>query len=354
MGYNPASYCVVATARLLLHPLDSTIGNHSDPALNHPMPATRPLRRSVLIPNQHTLAQQLPLLLLCFSLGCFLTLTLPRLTHAQAVPPSPDRSLTDRSPQQSPADRSLATALAESALLDRLPPAQAHPLPPSLQADRPHLATALGSARTAAPDYFDQIQPSPLGYLVWSHFPVTVYRDANNAAAGSGEAERQAVWRSAVDQAVQAWQIHMPLAWTDDRDQADIQILRSRPPLRYQEDGSIARARTAETRYKFRLTAPPTLTSKSDQPDNAPQLQPQFTLYLGPGQAPASLATTARHELGHALGLWGHSPSPQDVMYAEQTVQNQPQEVSQRDVNTLRRVYQQPTRVGWPLTRSGS
>ena len=34
-------------------------------------------------------------------------------------------------------------------------------------------------------------------------------------------------------------------------------------------------------------------------------------------------------------------------MYGEQTAQ--PQTVSQRDINTLRRVYQQPTQVGWSL-----
>lgn len=348
------------------------------------MPANRPLRRSVLIPNQHTLAQQLPLLLLCFSLGCFLTLTLPRLTHAQpahlntgdrpvtdrSVAPLPqaDRAVSDRpDPDRSGSPASVATSLNDSALLDRLPPPQAHPLPPSLQPASVFPGTGLlsalppagdaptaspdRSARTAGPstdfgpstDYFDQIRPTPLGYLVWSQFPVWVYREAVTARAGSGEALRQEQWRSAVEQAVGAWQSYVPLAWTDDREAADIQILRSRPPLRYQDDGSIARARTAETRYQLRLVP----TAIAPTPGDALLLQPQFTLYLGPGQAPAQLATTARHELGHALGLWGHSLDPQDVMYGEQTAQ--PQAVSQRDVNTLRRVYQQPTRMGWPL-----
>jgi len=341
------------------------------------MPASQPLRRSVRIPNQHTLAQQLPLLLLCFSLGCFLTLTLPRLTHAASTGSGSDRVLdqavSDRAVSPSALDRTrgdrtvppspLSLALAESALRDRLPPAQAHPLPPSLQPAPPFPGSGLLSARSAppspnrdravpdlaaGPDYFDQIRPSALGYLVWSQFPVRVYREGETAVAGSGEAQRQAVWRSAVEQAVTAWQGVIPLEWTDDREGADIQILRSRPPLRYQDDGSIARARTAETRYQFRLALDrSTPAPRLSPPSPTPRIQPQFTLYLGPGQAPAQLATTARHELGHALGLWGHSLDPQDVMYGEQTAQ--PQTVSQRDINTLRRVYQQPTQVGWSL-----
>lgn len=329
------------------------------------MPASQPLRRSVRIPNQHTLAQQLPLLLLCFSLGCFLTLTLPRLTHAAPAGSGTDRGVLDRSHPDRAITPSLSLALAESALRDRLPPAQAHPLPPSLQPAPTFPGSGLLSAlstpptnspsldravpdRATGPDYFDQIRPSALGYLVWSQFPVRVYREGETAAAGSGEAQRQAVWRSAVEQAVTAWQGVIPLEWTDDREGADIQILRSRPPLRYQDDGSIARARTAETRYQFRLVPDRSAPAPSQASANqAPRIQPQFTLYLGPGQAPAQLATTARHELGHALGLWGHSLDPQDVMYGEQTAQ--PQTVSQRDINTLRRVYQQPTQVGWSL-----
>lgn len=44
------------------------------------------------------------------------------------------------------------------------------------------------------------------------------------------------------------------------------------------------------------------------------------------------------HELGHALGLWGHSPYEGDINYAVVTAQRP----SERDINTLRKLYNTP------------
>lgn len=41
------------------------------------------------------------------------------------------------------------------------------------------------------------------------------------------------------------------------------------------------------------------------------------------------------HELGHAIGIWGHSPDPGDIMYAHPIVSK----LSTRDVNTIRKLY---------------
>jgi predicted Zn-dependent protease len=72
-----------------------------------------------------------------------------------------------------------------------------------------------------------------------------------------------------------------------------------------------------------------------------------LTIQLSPDQSDRYTLATARHELGHALGIWGHSPLETDAMYFSQ-VRDSP-EISIRDVNTLKHIYEQPTRLGWPL-----
>jgi len=41
------------------------------------------------------------------------------------------------------------------------------------------------------------------------------------------------------------------------------------------------------------------------------------------------------HELGHAIGIWGHSKDPDDIMYTHPIVS----QLSQRDINTIRKLY---------------
>lgn len=50
---------------------------------------------------------------------------------------------------------------------------------------------------------------------------------------------------------------------------------------------------------------------------------------------------TAVHELGHAFGIWGHSPKETDIMYDSSTAnsQNSVKKLSERDINTLKLLY---------------
>jgi len=216
-----------------------------------------------------------------------------------------------------------------AALLDRLPKPQAHPLPPSLQRWREAARSPTPSRdNNAGEDYFDQITPSPVGYLVWSRLPITVALPPTPAAADR--------WRGAVLQAIADWQAYLPLVILDSPDPqpADITITLGNPTLR--TAAGIPRAANARTTYEF----------YRDRRGDRPRLAHRFTIQLRGDRSTNQILGTARHELGHALGIWGHSPDARDALYGA-AVANPPA-ISPRDRNTLVKIYEQPTRLGWP------
>lgn len=197
------------------------------------------------------------------------------------------------------------------------PPLVAHQLPPSL---------AQWEDKNESGDYFTQVQPTEVGYLVWSSFPIKIYLDS------SLENQRDRFWREAVWFGVKEWQVYLPLELVARPEMADITIKRKNPPLRLGPNGELGRVRAAETRFELYDRAEGILSHK-------------FIIWLSPNQTSEYTTATARHEMGHALGIWGHSPDQRDVMYFAQV--RYPRGISARDVNTLKRVYQQPTRLGW-------
>lgn len=220
-------------------------------------------------------------------------------------------------------------AVSQPALPDsQLPELQVHPLPPSLA----QWTEPAGSSG----DYFEAVQPTELGYLVWSRFPVQVY-----IQPAESDAKSQA-WFEAVSQALQEWTAYLPLVLSALPETAEIKILRAAPPIQpiRATGGSgieLPRIRAAETRYQvFR-----------QQVGDRIQLVQRFTIYLSPSQTADYSLATARHELGHALGIWGHSSQPTDALYFSQV--RRPAAISARDIKTLKRIYQQPTRFGWPI-----
>ena len=79
-----------------------------------------------------------------------------------------------------------------------------------------------------------------------------------------------------------------------------------------------------------------------------PRLEPSVEVLLSPGQRQPAIEAAALHELGHAIGLWGHSAQPGDAMAAIPGA-NPVLSLSERDRATVRWLYQQPTRFGIPL-----
>ena len=204
-----------------------------------------------------------------------------------------------------------------------LPLPRSHPLPLSLQ-----------QWHDPRGDYFDRIEPTPLGYLVWSDFPVKVYLEPD-----SDNAHQQ--WTNAIREAIAEWSVYLPLQEVVEKKNADIIWVRERPPMRARVDREnqrliIPRARTAEAKYDFYLRSA-----------DSPVLAHRFQIFLGSHQSEKHTLGTARHELGHALGIWGHSLSQNDALYEAQT--GNPPPISPRDINTLKKIYEQPTQLGWAI-----
>lgn len=199
------------------------------------------------------------------------------------------------------------------------PPAQVHPLPATLEAWQDPQQQG---------DYFDQVKLTRVGYLIWSEFPVQVLVQP----APESLPLVQQKWPTAVAEAIQNWQAYFPLELTTDARQADIIISAIDPNQRSQ-----GRIRSAETRYKLYV-------------DDQNRLSHRCMVQVRANQTETYIAAAVRHEIGHALGIWGHSSLVSDALYFAQV--RTPAPISARDMNTLKRVYQQPTRLGWPVLAS--
>lgn len=211
---------------------------------------------------------------------------------------------------------------------DTLPPLKTHPLPPTL---------ARWEDETERGDYFEEVEVSPAGYLIWSQFPIKVYIQP---PAGS---DRSREWTEAVAGAVGEWGAYLPIEIVERKalgieersPVGDIVIINKQPPISL--DNMVARS--AEASYEF----------YKEEIDNREILSHHFVIWLSPTQRGKYLRAAVRHEFGHALGIWGHSEDETDVMYYSQV--RSPPPISARDINTLKRIYQQPTRLGWEYVR---
>lgn len=206
------------------------------------------------------------------------------------------------------------------------------------------LPVTLAQWKNTSDDYFSQVKTTEVGYLLWSHFPVKVYLEQPSPSSledNSAQAKRLETWARVGHLAISHWSQYLPLVVVSQAEEADILIKREYPPLGGQINPQTGlregmRARSGQTSYEL-------YWSSSNQP---PLLLHKMTIKIHPGLSEKALLAALEHELGHALGIWGHSLLPTDRLYASQS--SAAQSISLRDINTLKRIYQQPTRLGWP------
>ena len=144
-------------------------------------------------------------------------------------------------------------------------------------------------------------------------------------------------WQQGVSAALEAWASLLPLVRVDDPAAAQVRLLRRRPPL-----GLDASGRSRASRGRALLS----LLAVQRRPGDW-RLEPAVTVLIDPGQRLEALQATAVHELGHAFGLWGHSPDPADAL-AHSAGPLPVLRPSRRDRLTLEWLQRQPTPFGGP------
>jgi predicted Zn-dependent protease len=213
-----------------------------------------------------------------------------------------------------------------------LPNLQAHSLPSSL---------AQWKDNSQQGDYFNLIKPTPVGYLIWSQFPITVYLEKPTTVRDdSAEQIRFQQWVNATRKAIQEWNDYLPIQEIERVESADITISRASVNREVQLNPQtglydIPRAITAQTNYQFYVK------------EKSQTLAHKMTIQISPELGELATLAAARHELGHGLGIWGHSDRVTDALYFSQ-VRNT-STISARDINTLQKIYQQPTKLGWKV-----
>ena len=154
-------------------------------------------------------------------------------------------------------------------------------------------------------------------------------------ATGDPPDRWQKRWLTAVTAALDTWSNHLPVVRVNTPEQAHVRLLRQRPPRRRTASGW----RASNGRSRLQLV--------NVRRQGVWRFEPEVAVLVSPELRATALQATALHELGHAFGLWGHSPDPGDAMAVHQGKVPVLQ-LSGRDRETLNWLRRKDTAFGDP------
>jgi len=166
-------------------------------------------------------------------------------------------------------------------------------------------------------DYFAGINKYNNGAVArWTSFPVLVHLPQGSPSN----------WQKTLEESVSSWGKYIPVRVASPSEAADIEIawINHLPPRTFgQTNLEVFNGHMRVTVYLLRPT------------------------YYLPNTPERMLHKAAEHEVGHALGIFGHSLDSSDLMYqfdsANAVNSTKDSGISPRDLNTLKRIYESPS-----------
>lgn len=171
-----------------------------------------------------------------------------------------------------------------------------------------------------AGDYMSAIwRPPGIASARFSRFPLKVRLPQSSPES----------WRKYLDETIKKWGSFIPLKVATQTEPADIEITWENHFADNRLLG-ITRLQILQGHQQVRVYL----------------LRPTF---YPPDVPERILKNVSMHEVGHAVGLFGHSDSPPDVMFASELFSGKgkaalakPGNITQRDINTLKKIYECP------------